>query len=175
MKAILIFSILALSAAAQAQEGSPNPDAGRHMQMLCFEVHADGTQNPNFAVVLQQTDISEYDASYFVPGNDNFETWFTGLVDAELFVYKDVPTIIGQDEGEEVEFDRELAEQLLQSNSAMPQDGYLDRQEKRIGFSWDNRVNRMLFRFDRHELSEYRDVRIGDHRDIECETPWSVP
>lgn len=168
----LVAAVLSESTAA-AQSSTSNPDEGMLTRIVCYE--PDETGDPRFMLILQQTSVNAQDASYFVPGNRNFDDVFTtGREEFSIHV-NHYPAAITVPDGLSGEKRiRRFAEELLQGNPTLE-----------VSSGWVARGSGVGYRFRNGEgarvrwnlaLPEMQTTMVdGVHRNLTCLDPYGIP
>ncbi len=170
----VFFFILSLNVTVKAVE--ENPDAGRLMRLVCYEVQTPGdlsTRSPHFTIVIQQDYTeSDFDASFYIPGNSNYEDNRT-MSERSGFtvkVYKNTRTLSTASEPQQ------LAEELLANPASHTYEANGTRgTENRFAATWDDGFSSVKVYPENPTATSYIDDGTFDGRHLWCEQPFSVP
>jgi hypothetical protein len=148
-----------------------NSATGQLTRVVCFQtdVQGDAAKRRNdFIVILQQASVAEFDASYYVQGNDNYDD--TILVRDEEFIMH----VYHRPEGVDLQQDpRVIADNLLAEEPSIPP----------VSTNGIRNLDSFQFRVGRQPSLVMSTNRLGnqfylhgaEHRYLSCEAPYGVP
>ncbi len=150
-----------------------NPDQGLLARMVCYEVTEAGdlsTRDSSITYVVQQISAEHNDASYFVPGNSNYNSLVTSSEDFQIYVYRNADELSLSTDA------KVYAEELLANDPTIPVISATGlRAKERLGINWGSLGNELYFSRNNQGVNNFQDNNTdGVPHNIYCEDPFGI-
>lgn len=160
LRRLILTCTLATAASAAGAEG--NPQARAMMRMICF---GDEPGSAAFSLIVQQMP-GPLDASWLVPGNDNYARSLPMTVPLDVMIFLETSSVLPEDA-------QEAARVALSTGPDVVAraDGY--RREGVLTAAWDGQAG--WLEVGPEGTGVFRDAGLGLAYDIRCPAPFGVP